>query len=264
MTGAMATPLAASDGRRLSWTGVDLIARLGAVMGVIALGSGIIHIATTLTAAPGAVHSQVFQNARRMPHVATLEYLAVSQTTNLLIVLGWYLFLVSSTVLFLALVLAVYRRAPALAASAGVFFGGAAVAGVLIGSAILKVGEFTVQYTGATAAEQAWVSAGINFLHQLHLFYVSAWFFSLALGSLFLGLTVGSAERRVSMAGRLLTGGGLVLIASVIGRGWLPSFGVDAPRVVVAMGEPLASAAIGLTLIGSALLWRAVGPTAGD
>jgi hypothetical protein len=251
------SPAAAGDGQVSASRGVAVIAHVFGVLGVAGIVAGALQLAGTVTADGGALNP-VFDNARRLPHVQAIQSLASGYPVSFTIVAAWYLAVVLLTILLVALVRAVHRRAPAAALTAGIFVAGAAISGLLIGTSVLKVAELAVQAAAASGAEQEWLRAGVNFMNQLHLFFVSGWQLSLALAWIFLGFGAVSwnAQLRVPAASVLIAGA--IALASVIARQWLPVYGPEAPRLLVAMTEPLATFAAGAGLAGCTLLWRAL------
>ncbi|HVL66050.1 MAG TPA: hypothetical protein VM364_02180 [Vicinamibacterales bacterium] len=49
--------------------------------------------------------------------------------------------------------------------------------------------------------------------------------------------------------------GGLLMLASLLARSWLPTLGPQGPALLVAMDEPLSKIAFGIGLAGCALTW---------
>jgi hypothetical protein len=237
--------------------GLHFVAHFIGALGVIAVVAGAVQTLLVASAGAGGIANPVFENPRRLPHLEALEHLATGHALSFFLVLPWFVIVVMLAILFAELLHRLYHRSPPAVLTAGLFLAGSVIAGLLAGSSVLKVGEFAVQSTGVTAAEQEWVSAGINFLSQLHLFYVSAWFLSTGLCWLFLGMSamtpVGAATRN---GARLVLLGGLVLVVSVLARSWLPTYGAEASTLMVAMSEPLATFGVGFGFVGCMVLWR--------
>jgi hypothetical protein len=256
MNASLQTPTVATA-RAYGEKGLHFVAHFVGALGIMAILAGAIQTLRVAWHGAGGIANPVFENSRRLPHLETLEHLATGHALNFFLVLPWFVIVVMLAILFAELLHRLYHRSPPAVLTAGIFLAGSVVAGLLVGSSVLKVGEFAVQSTGVTAAEQEWVRAGINFLNQLHLFYVSVWFLSTGLGWSFLGMSamtpVGGATRT---GARLVLGGGLVLIVSVLARSWLPTYGTEASTLMVAMSEPLATFGAGLGFVGCMVLWR--------
>jgi hypothetical protein len=258
MINATLQPPIVETGRASAGKGVHLVAYIVGALGIMAVLAGAIQTLVVAWQRTGGIPNPVFGNPRRLPHLETLEHLATGQALNFFLVLPWFVIVVMLAILFAELLHRLYHRSPPFVLTAGIFLAGSVIAGLLVGSSVLKVGEFAVQSTGGTAAEQEWISAGINFLNQLHLFYVSAWFLSTGLGWLFLGMSALTPAAGMTRTGaRLLIGAGLVLIVSVLARSWLPTYGTEASALVVTMSEPLATFGVGLGFVGCMVLWRA-------
>jgi hypothetical protein len=228
------------------------------VLGAVALVAGTAQFGSALVGAGGVVGNPVFANARRLPHAQALQQLASGYPVSVMFVLFWLLLGLLLAGAYALMLRALYRRAPTATILAGAFLGGSIIAGLLVGTSVLKVAEFAIQAGAATAAEQEWLRAGVNFMNQLHLFYVSGWLLATGLGWIFLGAAARAAGQATRRPGTLLAtaGGGIVL--SVAARTLLPVAGPAAPAAVVALGEPLSSVGFGAGLLATGLLLRAL------
>jgi hypothetical protein len=257
MTNASLHTPTVETGRASAGKGLHFVAHVVGALGIVAVLAGAIQTLRVAWQGAAGIANPVFDNPRRLPHLETLEHLATGHPLSFFLVLPWFVIVVMLAILFAELLHRLFHRSPPAVLTAGLFLAGSLIAGLLAGSSVLKVSEFAVQSTGVTAAEQEWVSAGINFLNQLHLFYVSAWFLSTGLGWVFLGMSaMRPIEGATRTGARLVLGGGLILIASVLARSWLPTYGAEASTLMVAMSEPLATLGVGLGFVGCMVLWR--------
>jgi hypothetical protein len=200
------------------------------------------------------VDNPVFTNVQRLPHEQTILYHASAYGTDLLILSFWLLFLLLTGYVAVVLLHALYRRAPVPVLAAGAFLFAALLSGLLIATSLMKVAEFVVQMPTATEAETAWLTAGINYLMQLHLFYVSAWILATGAGWLFLAAAARRAGDPYHRGGLLLFVGGTLFIAATVFRALLPFAGMTAPGVLIGFVEAIPSAGFGAGLLGYAAL----------
>jgi hypothetical protein len=226
-----------------------LMGGLGLAGAAVQLGRGLIRGATV-------VDNPVFANVQRLPHEQTILYHASSYGTDLLILSFWLLFLVLIGYVAVVLLHALYQRAPVPTLAAGAFLFGALISGLLIATSLMKVAEFVVQMPAATAAEAAWLTSGINYLMQLHLFYVWGWIFATGVGWLFLAAAARRAGDSYRRGALLLFAGGGLFVAATVFRALLPFAGPTAPGLLIGFIEAVPSAAFGAGLLGYAALLR--------
>jgi hypothetical protein len=228
------------------------------LLGGIALAAGALQWVPSLFRAARPVNNPVFGNARRLSHEETMLHLADTYAISVAIIVPWLLLTLLLAAAYAMLLRRLYRTSPQQTTLAAVFLGGSVLCGLLAATSVLKVAEFTVQANAATAVEQEWLLAGINFMNQLHLFYVSGWMLAAAAGWSFLGYGALAAGTSALRGARLLLGGGVLLGISAVVRMILPAFEPQMPAVIAGLTEPLASVAFGAALIGGGLLLRSV------
>jgi hypothetical protein len=233
------------------------------LLGGIALAAGALQWVPSLLRAASPVDNPVFGNVRRLPHEATMLRLADTYATSVAIIVPWLLLTLLLAAAYAMLLRRLYRTSPQHTTLAAFFLGGSVLCALLIATSVLKVAEFTVQANAATAAEREWLLAGINFMNQLHLFYVSGWMLAAAAGWSFLGYGALAAGPMASRGARLLLAGGALLGVSVAARTVLPVFEPQTAAALVGLTEPLSSVAFGAALIGGGLLLRSVPAEAG-
>jgi hypothetical protein len=224
------------------------------VLGGIGVAGAMLQLGRGLLRGAAAIDNPVFANVQRLPHEETLLLHASSYGIDLLILAPWLLLLLVTAYVGAVLLLALFRTAPVAVLVAGAFLGAALLSGLLIFTSLIKVVEFSVQTQTAAAAEVEWLTAGINYLTQVHLFYVSAWILATGIGWLCVGAAardMGEAWRRGSLL--LLAGGTLFLVGWVV-RLLLPLAGTTAPAVLLGVIEAVPSAAFGCGLLGYASL----------
>jgi hypothetical protein len=215
-------------------------------------------VAAVAAACASPVDNPVFGNARRLPHEETMLYLADAYATSVAIIVPWLLLTLLLAAMYAMLLRRLYRTSPQHTTLAALFLGGSVLCALLVATSVLKVAEFTVQANAAAAVEQEWLRAGVNFMNQLHLFYVSGWMLAAAAGWAFLGYGALAAGPMAARGARLLLAGGVLLAVSAAARMVLPAFEPQTAAVLVGLTEPLASVAFGAALIGSGLLLRSV------
>jgi hypothetical protein len=228
------------------------------LLGGVALAAGALQWVPSLLRATSPVHNPVFGNARRLPHEEAMLHLADTYAVSVAIVVPWLLLTLLLAAAYAMLLRRLYRTSPQHTTLAALFLGGSVLCALLIATSVLKVAEFTVQSNAASSVEQEWLLAGINFMNQLHLFYVSGWMLAAAAGWSFLGYGALAAGGSAAPGARLLLGGGVLLAVSAAARMLLPAFGPQTPAILVGITEPLASVAFGAALIGGGLLLRSV------
>jgi hypothetical protein len=236
------------------------------VLGGIALVAGAVQWLPSLLRVASLVDNPVFGNARRLPHEQTMLHLADTYATSVVIVVPWLLLTLLLAGAYAMLLRRLYATSPQQTTLAAMFLGGSVLCALLIATSVLKVAEFAVQANAASAAEQEWLRAGVNFMNQLHLFYVSGWMLAAAAGWAFLGYGALAAGPLAARGARLLLTGGVLLGVSAAARMVLPAFEPQTAAVLVGLTEPLASVAFGAALIGSGWLLRSVpaGPAVAD
>jgi hypothetical protein len=224
------------------------------LMGGLGLAGAGFQLGRGLLRGAAPVDNPVFANAQRLPHEQTILYHASAYGTDLLILSSWLLFLLLTGYVAVVLLHALYQRAPVPSLAAGAFLFGALISGLLIVTSLMKVAEFVVQMPSATEAEAAWLTSGINYLMQLHLFYVSAWIFATGVGWLFLAAAARRAGASYRRGALLLFAGGTLFVAATLFRALLPFAGTTAPGVLIGFVEAVPSAAFGAGLLGYAAL----------
>jgi hypothetical protein len=224
------------------------------LMGGLGLAGAGFQVSRGILRGAAPVDNPVFTNVQRLPHEQTILYHASAYGTDLLILSFWLLFLLLTGYVAAVLLHALYQRAPVPALAAGAFLAGALISGLLIATSLIKVAEFVVQMPTATEAEAAWLTSGINYLMQLHLFYVSAWILATGVGWLFLAAAARSAGDSYRRGALLLFAGGTHFIAATVLRALLPFAGTTAPGVLIGFVEAVPSAAFGAGLLGYAAL----------
>jgi hypothetical protein len=232
------------------------------VLGGIGVAGSMLQLGRGLLRGVAPIDNPVFANVQRLPHEETLLVHASSYGIDLLILAPWLLLLLVTAYVGALLLLALFRAAPAAVLVAGAFLGGALLSGLLIFTSLIKVVEFTVQTQTAAAAEVEWLTAGINYLTQVHLFYVSAWILATGIGWLCVGAAargMGQAWRRGSL---LLLAGGALFVAGWVVRLLLPLAGTTVPAVLLGVVEAVPSAAFGCGLLGYASLIAHLNATA--
>jgi hypothetical protein len=224
------------------------------VLGGIGVAGAMLQLGRGLLRGAAPIDNPVFANVQRLPHDETLLRHASSYGLDLLILAPWLLLLLVTAYVGAVLLLALFRTAPVAVLVAGAFLGGALLSGLLIFTSLIKVVEFAVQSQAATATEVEWLAAGINYLTQVHIFYVSAWILATGVGWLCVGAAargMGPAWRRGSL---LLLAGGTLFVTSWVVRLLLPLAGMTAPAVLLGVVEAIPSAAFGCGLLGYASL----------
>jgi hypothetical protein len=224
------------------------------LMGGLGLAGAGFQLGRGLLRGAAPVDNPVFANAQRLPHEQTILYHASAYGTDLLILSSWLLFLLLTGYVAVVLLHALYQRAPVPSLAAGAFLFGALISGLLIVTSLMKVAEFVVQMPSATEAEAAWLTSGINYLMQLHLFYVSAWIFATGVGWLFLAAAARRAGASYRRGALLLFAGGTLFVAATVFRALLPFAGTTAPGILIGLVEAVPSAAFGAGLLGYAAL----------
>jgi hypothetical protein len=227
-------------------------------LGGIALVAGALQWLPSLWRAASPVDNPVFGNARRLPHEETMLHLADTYAMSVAIIVPWLLLTLLLAAAYAMLLRRLFRTSPQHTILAAIFLGGSVLCGLLIATSVLKVAEFAVQANAAAAAEQEWLGAGVNFMNQLHLFYVSGWMLAASAGWAFLGYGALAAGPMAARGARLLLAGGVLLGVSAAARTLLPAFEPHAAALLVGLTEPLSSVAFGAALIGSGLLLRSV------
>jgi hypothetical protein len=229
-----------------------VVGGLGAIGAAVQFGRGALR-------GSHRIDNPVFANVQRLPHEQTMLYHASAYGTDLLIILSWLLFLLLTAYVAAVLLHAFYRSAPVAVLVAGALLAGAQIAGLLIATSLQKVVEFVLQSGTAAPAEAAWLAAGVNYLIQLHLFYVSAWIVATGAGWLFLGAAARAAGAPLRGGALLVSAGGVLFLAGAVIRALLPFAGATAPAVLLGTAEAVPSAAFALGLIGYATLLQRVG-----
>jgi hypothetical protein len=224
-----------------------LMGGLGLAGAGFQLGRGLVRGATP-------VDNPVFTNVQRLPHEQTILYHTSAYGTDLLILSFWLLLLLLTGYVAVVLLHALYQRAPVPVLAAGAFLFGALISGLLIATSLIKVAEFVIQLPTATEAEAVWLTSGINYLMQLHLFYVAAWIFATGVGWLFLAAAARRAGDSYRRGALLLFVGGTLFVAATVLRALLPLAGTTAPGVLIGFVEAVPSAAFGAGLLGYAAL----------
>jgi hypothetical protein len=228
------------------------------LLGGVALAAGALQWVPSLLRAASPVNNPVFGNARRLHHEETMLHLADTYAVSVAIVVPWLLLTLLLAAAYAMLLRRLYRTSPQHTTLAALFLGGSVLCALLIATSVLKVAEFAVQANTANSVEQEWLLSGINFMNQLHLFYVSGWMLAAAAGWSFLGYGALATGVSALRGARLLLGGGVLLGISAAARMTLPAFEPQTAAFLVGLTEPLASVAFGAALIGGGLLLRSV------
>ena len=257
--------------RSIHWTGLRLLAALVFAVGLWGTVSGLTGVDSELKEALAAVKSGgvgttvpnpvVGTNQRR--HAALLDNQVKDYRGNLATVAAFSVFVTLVTIHFVGLAWRMLPSSPLSSLLGGLFLSASGICGFLLGLDVLKVNEFAFQAVGAQPAEREWLQGGMAFLNQLHLIFVSGWLLFLALGWVALGLGAMRMARGYRWSGCGVLLGAVMLLASIVARYWLPTYGASAPAGVLLLAGKGFSLGISTGLIGSGLIgWMLEG--AGD
>lgn len=198
------------------------------------------------------ITNPVYTNNQRISQTSAFEHLTSHFPINHAIVIGFTILIVLLALHYFTIILKLYPIAPAPVILATLFLGGAILFGLLVGISLMRVNEFIFQSASASEQEIQWLRSGIGFLIQIHLIYVFGWILCTGLGLTCLGSAAyrlsPSATRSLAFS---LLPSGLLIVASITARLWLPYYGETAPTYAVFLSRLEIPLSIGLIASGS-------------
>jgi hypothetical protein len=197
---------------------------------------------------------------RRAHPSRVLESLLQGYSGNFGSVVGFSLLFLVLSIHFIAVAEKAYRRAPFPSLLAGLYLGGSVLMGLLVGIEVLKVNEYALQAAAGAAQQPQWYSPeqrewlhdGVNFLLQNHLVFVSGWFLFTGVGLAMLGWAAVARMPGLRWAGGIAAAGGVITIAGVYVRMWMPA-AADS-RLVTILAAKLTDVGMATGLLGSGIL----------
>lgn len=247
--------------RDVRWSGLRVLALLVAALGAWGVLSTIGGLAGARRLAGELISNPVFGNERRLEAAQALDQLTRDFSGNFVTLVVVVVFMVVLSVHFFGLLRSLYRYASLETLVAGLFLGASILSGVFIVLTALKVNEFALQATVASAEEQTWLRGGISFLNQIHLIFVYGWFLLTGLGWVFVGAGALRVRGWIRGIGGVELLAGLLAVTALFLRGWLPSYGVEVPALMVFSSDQLSAGGMALGFLASGMLaWSLGGP----
>lgn len=233
--------------RAIKWNGTRILSVFVIVLGIFGI--------TRYWFSPFSaqfITNPVYSNNQRISQASAFEQLTSQFPINHAIVIGFTVLIVILALHYLFIVRKLSVIAPTQATLAALFFGGAILFGLLVGMSLMRVNEFVFQSASASEEEVQWLRSGIGFLIQIHLIYVFGWLLCTGLGLTCIGFAAyrlpPSSIRRLAFS---LLPCGLLILASITIRFWLPFYGETAPTYAVFFSKLEIPMSIGLIASGS-------------
>ncbi len=197
----------------------------------------------------------------------TMDSLLRNYPTEFAIAVSNSVLIVVLALVFFELLRHLYRKAPLESLVGGLFLGGSILCGLLVGLIALKTNEFVLQAAAGSARHEAWYSPeqhtwlhnGIYFLMQIHVVFGLGHVLLLGLGWVAVALGLLRAEAKWRLWAVMMLLAGVLAVARVALRAWLPVYTGDAPLLDLLQGFMFKVSTSFGYLASAILAWRLAG-----